>query len=286
MGPLTHTPSFWRVRMSQGVIIYDTNNWIRVKLSTDGDSLTINNFWSEVVYKSQMGYLQIFVSDGMDSRRIRRGIYPEYKAKRKPADQSIYDGINLFKNFLLHAPATVLRCELPYTEADDVIASLIHHRSELGFSNLPIDIISTDKDLTQLHNEAQNIRVLAKLPTDVTPDEVHLYKTLVGDNSDNIPGVPGLGPSAFFKIPVEVRKGIERALEHETNFDPATENYLNEILTPKLKENFFECYYDGTMQMFWTITGFLDVPIEALTFKAGDGNLQYVTQEMNDLFIL
>ena len=53
-------------------IIYDTNNWIRVKLSTDGDNLTINNFWSEVVYKAQLGHIQIFVSDGIDSRRVRK----------------------------------------------------------------------------------------------------------------------------------------------------------------------------------------------------------------------
>jgi hypothetical protein len=46
-------------------LIYDVNNWIRVKLSTDGDQLTILSFWNEVLYNSQQGEIQIFVSDDL-----------------------------------------------------------------------------------------------------------------------------------------------------------------------------------------------------------------------------
>lgn len=272
--------------MTIQTLIYDTNNWIRVKLSTDGDSLTINNFWSEVIYKSQSGYLQIFVSDGIDSRRKRRDIYPEYKAKRKPADRSIYDGINLFKNFLIHAPVNVLRCELPYVEADDVIASIIKHRDYLGIPKGPIDIISTDKDLTQLQNSSEGINTLANLPKNTRPEDVHLYKTLVGDSSDNIPGVPKFGPGAFLNLPEKIKEGLKKSLSQNIGLDKETEEWLTDNLTPKLKENFFECYYDGTMQMFWNLTGFMYLSPNELIFKSGDGNIQLVTKEMNELFII
>lgn len=266
-------------------IIYDTNNWIRVKLSTDGDNLTINNFWSEVVYKAQLGHIQIFVSDGIDSRRVRKSLYPEYKAKRKPADSSIYDGINLFKNFLLHAPANVLRCEIPHAEADDVIANLVKKRHLLGIPS-PIEIVSTDKDLTQLLKYGSEIRTLAKLPEGVEPKWVHLYKTLVGDASDNIPGVPGMGKSAFMKLPEDIRTGISIALDTACDFDPETDMWLDKNLTPKLKENFFECFYSGNMELYWKITDFFDIRIEDLKLKAGDGRLDIVTKEMNSLFIV
>lgn len=272
--------------MFKGTLIYDTNNWLRVKLSTDGDETTISNFWAEVLYKSYEGYIQIFVSDGRDSRRKRRSIYPEYKAKRKPADVSIYDGINLFKNFLIHAPQNVFRCELKYTEADDIIASLIKKREDVGICG-PVEIMSTDKDLTQILSFGfDDVKVLANLPKDIEPEWVHLYKTLVGDSSDNIPGVQGLGPGAFMKIPENVRYSLCKCLSSGNSLEPWAEEWFSNNLTPKMKENFFECFYNGTMSLFWEITGFYDIPIEEIKLIPGDGDISMVTKEMNNLFII
>ena len=263
-------------------LIYDVNNWIRVKLSTDGDQLTILSFWNEVLYNSQRGEIQIFVSDGFNSRKRRKEIYPEYKAKRKPADISIYDGINFFKNLLRHAPKNVFYVELPEVEADDVIAHLVKHSHDY-FLPKPIDIISTDKDLTQLmvHN---GVRTLGKAPVD--PKYVRLYKTLVGDSSDNIPGVEKLGPSAWHKLPEGLLEQLDNLFKYEQDLTSGLCNELELCLKKKQLENFFESYYNGTLQMFYKIVGFFDFPINFDILKQGDGDLEYVNRELNDLFII
>ena len=263
-------------------LIYDVNNWIRVKLSTDGDQLTIMNFWNEVLYNSQQGETQIFVSDGFNSRKKRKDIYPEYKAKRKPADISIYDGINFFKNLLRHAPKNVFYIELPEVEADDVIAHLVYnHRSY--FLKTPIDVISTDKDLTQLMT-VEGVRTLGKAPVD--PKFVHLYKTLVGDSSDNIPGVDGLGPSTWHKLPEDLLVQLDNLFKYNQDLTSGLCNELELFLKKKQLENFYEAYYNGTLQMFYKIVGFFPIPVDFSMFKQGDGDLNYVNQKLNDLFIL
>lgn len=263
-------------------LIYDVNNWIRVKLSTDGDQLTINNFWSEVLYKSQQGEIQIFVSDGFNSCKKRKEIYPEYKAKRKPADVSIYDGINFFKNLLRHAPKNVFYIELPEVEADDVIAHIVANAHFYGLPK-PIEIISTDKDLTQLL-VYDGVTTLAKAP--VEPELVHLYKTLVGDSSDNIPGVPGFGPSAWHKLPYEVKLRLDNVFRNGANIPVGLDKDLELLLKPKQLENFYDCFYNGTLAMFYNIVGFFPLPLDFNMFKVGDGDLDFVNKELNELFIL
>lgn len=263
-------------------LIYDVNNWIRVKLSTDGDQLNIMNFWNEVLYNSQKGEIQIFVSDGFNSRSRRKQIYPEYKAKRKPADVSIYDGINFFKNLLRHAPKNVFYVELPEVEADDVIAHLVKYSDKYGIPK-PIDVISTDKDLTQLM-VYDRVRTLGKAPVD--PKYVRLYKTLVGDSSDNIPGVEGLGPSAWHKLPEDILYRLDKAFKNDEKLTSDLCADLELCLKKKQLENFFEAYYNGTLQMFYTIVGFFELSVNFWMLKQGDGDLNYVNQQLNDLFIL
>lgn len=264
------------------VLIYDVNNWIRVKLSTDGDQLTINNFWSEVLYNSSKGEVQIFVSDGFNSRKKRKEIYPEYKAKRKPADASIYDGINFFKNLLRHAPKNVFYVEVPEMEADDIIAHLVRYRNDY-YIGKDIHIISTDKDLTQLL-VYPGVTTLATPP--VEPRFVRLYKTLVGDNSDNIPGVPGIGKSSWENIPEEVKKELNMMLASGGMLTEHLADELEKCFKPKQLENFYEAYYNGSLHMFFKIVDFIDYPFNLSILKTGDGDLNFVNKQLNELFIL
>ena len=264
-------------------LIYDVNNWIRVKLSTDGDSLTIYDFWNEVLYNSREGYskIQIFVSDGINSRKKRRELYPEYKAKRKPADQSIYDGINLFKNLLKYAPKNVYRAEIPYTEADDVIAHLV--KNELS-SCKEIDIISTDKDLTQLLTYP-NVKTLANPPCE--PKYIRLYKTLVGDNSDNIKGIPGFGKSAWEKLPDLLKDEFIRYFSEEYKGIPETLTIgLDDTFSGKTLEKIYDALYTGELDNYWKIVGFFPIDEKDLKLIPGEDNLTHVNSKLNDLFIL
>ena len=111
----------------------------------------------------------------------------------------------------------------PGLEADDLIAGLAHRAAENGFE---VFIISKDKDLMQLvgpHikmltpenpgelSEMGPREVEAKMG--VKPDCIIDYLALVGDASDNVPGVPGVGPKTAIKI-LEAAGSVDRLLDH------------------------------------------------------------------------
>ncbi|MDE2144757.1 MAG: hypothetical protein KGJ01_02210 [Patescibacteria group bacterium] len=130
--------------------------------------------------------------------------YAEYKATRPPAEESLVSQLiesrELFKKF------GIVSFERPGYEADDLVASLAEKFKNDG---LDIVIFSGDQDLFQMVEDGKivvetplkGIRnsvvydgVGVKEKFGVPPDKVADYKGLVGDVSDNIPGVPGVGP--------------------------------------------------------------------------------------------
>ncbi|MBO5834108.1 MAG: DNA polymerase I [Alphaproteobacteria bacterium] len=136
-----------------------------------------------------------------DSSRItfRQDIYPQYKMNRSetPADL-ISQGI-LVREALAAMGMPVL-C-VPNVEADDVIATLARQNCS---GTDTTRIITSDKDLMQLVNDCTYLydgmkqrdihepQVLEKFG--VRPDQVIDVQSLMGDSSDNVPGVPGIGP--------------------------------------------------------------------------------------------
>ncbi len=138
----------------------------------------------------------IFVA-AMDSSKktFRNEIYAEYKANRKATPEELISQIPLIKEACMKFGFNIV--EVKGFEADDIIASYA--------SRLPdVTIISSDKDLMQLMNE--NTKIYdpmkqkyvtpegVKKKFGVTPDKVLDMLSLMGDTSDNIPGVPGIGP--------------------------------------------------------------------------------------------
>lgn len=136
-----------------------------------------------------------------DASRIsfRQDIYPQYKMNRSetPADLTMQG--ELLQHGLPKMGIPVL-C-VPGVEADDVIATLA--RNNCGAHDAT-RIISSDKDLMQLVSdcvflydtmknlEIRTPQVLEKFG--VTPNQVIDVQSLMGDSSDNVPGVPGIGP--------------------------------------------------------------------------------------------
>jgi len=135
---------------------------------------------------------------------FRHGIYPDYKANRGPCPE------DLLPQFALVREAAeafgVVQVEAVGFEADDVIATLTRKALEEG---VDVDILSGDKDLMQLitpqghepcvhmvdpmhFDRVSHDDVISKWG--VSSDKLGDLLALAGDSSDNIPGVPGIGP--------------------------------------------------------------------------------------------
>ncbi|MFO1372010.1 MAG: DNA polymerase I [Candidatus Competibacteraceae bacterium] len=132
-------------------------------------------------------------------KTFRHEQFAAYKAHRPPLDPQLVQQIEP-----LHACVRALGLPLLQVvgvEADDVIGTLTRQATARG---LPVLIVSGDKDLAQLVNEqVRMLDTMKNVVTDVAGVEQKFgvppallvdYLALVGDSSDNIPGVPGVGP--------------------------------------------------------------------------------------------
>ncbi len=141
-------------------------------------------------------YLAVAFDTG---KTFRDEIYPEYKATRAKMPDDLRPQIERIRQVV--DAFNIPRLEMEGYEADDVLGSVAHWATGQG---LGVKIITGDRDLLQLVNQRiivylagddQNYitpeDVLGKLH--VRPEQVVDYKALVGDKSDNIPGVPGVG---------------------------------------------------------------------------------------------
>lgn len=140
----------------------------------------------------------IFDAGGKTSRH---DVHPEYKANRKAKPDGFVTQGELVRELCNHLGIEVF--ERKGVEADDLIASITTKATERGLS---VAIVSEDKDLMQLvsdkprvevHDTKRNIvynSTSVKEKFGVWPRQISDMLALTGDASDNIPGVPGIGP--------------------------------------------------------------------------------------------
>ena len=142
-----------------------------------------------------------------DAARVtfRNRLYPEYKAHRPPAPDDLIPQFPLVRaaTEAMNLPAI----ELADYEADDIIATYARQAQKQGFA---VTIVSSDKDLMQLisqgitmfdamkNKEIGEAEVFAKFG--VAPDKVLEVLSLIGDSSDNIKGVAGIGPKTAAEL--------------------------------------------------------------------------------------
>jgi DNA polymerase-1 len=141
-------------------------------------------------------------------RTRRRDRYEGYKAQRDAVPSPLVTQLRRLEEVLAAFHVPVFRC--PGWEADDVLATLARRLSTAGSSVL---VMSGDRDLLQVARA--DVRVLfigarGQKPTLmdgarvearflVRPEQLPTYVALVGDPSDNLPGVPGVGPKTAAK---------------------------------------------------------------------------------------
>lgn len=141
-------------------------------------------------------------------KTFRNDLYPLYKAHRPPAPEDLIPQFPLIRVAARAFGAPAI--EKPGFEADDLIATYARAASEKGAR---VTIISSDKDLMQLVNDRVQLfdgmknkpirapEVVEKFG--VGPDRVVDVQALMGDSSDNVPGVPGIGQKTAASLILE-----------------------------------------------------------------------------------
>ncbi len=149
----------------------------------------------------------VFCAMDTHAPTFRHEMYTEYKATRKPVDMSLVDQFPLVEEVLKAFNIPVIKRE--GFEADDILGTAAKYVSEGRWStdNIDMYILSGDRDLLQLitpnvfvclpNGNFKNIVVYDREKTigkyGYSPEQVVDYKALVGDASDNIPGIKGVG---------------------------------------------------------------------------------------------
>ena len=161
---------------------------------------------------------------------FRHEMYAEYKGTRKPMLEELRQQVPVMKDVLKSMGVKIV--EQAGLEADDIIGTISCLCEQKG---MDVSVISGDRDLLQLATEKVKIRIPktkqgkteiedynaidVKERYQVTPKEFIDLKALMGDTSDNIPGVPSIGEKTATKIITEFGS-IENAYAHVEEVKP------------------------------------------------------------------
>lgn len=156
----------------------------------------------ELVRQLRPDYVAVAWDKAKTNIRRRRAIYPEYKANRHPAPPDFYQQIPILRQ-LLEALGWPFY-EVDDYEADDIIGTLSKQANRAGIHTV---IASSDLDMLHLIDDDTEVYALKKGLSSIDRFDVKAFqvkygirvdqfldlKSLKGDSSDNIPGVPGVG---------------------------------------------------------------------------------------------
>ena len=210
---------------------------------------------------------------------FRHKEYEDYKAGRKKMPPELGEQFPLVKEVLNLLAVNIY--EIDGFEADDIIGTLAQFAEKNG---IEVFIVTGDRDALQLASDNIKVVITKKGVTEtavynkeafieefgVTPTQYIDVKGLMGDKSDNIPGVPGVGEKTAFKL-ISTYGSMEGVLSH-----------IDEISGKKLKEN-LETYSEQAIFSKKLATIMTEVPIE---FDLEDIKSQenYNKEELKKLF--
>jgi len=153
---------------------------------------------------------------------FRSEMYEDYKANRSEPPEDLIPQFALIEQLIHHFEIHPTR--LSGVEADDLIATLDSEWKKISPDHRVI-VVSSDKDLMQLVDDRTLLwdtmnqkfyrepEVIEKFA--VRPDQIRDYLAMVGDSSDNIPGIPGIGPKSASDLlkEFETMEGVYKAAE-------------------------------------------------------------------------
>lgn len=165
---------------------------------------------------------------------FRTKMYQDYKGGRQKTPSELSEQLPVIREML--KDLGIKSYELKNYEADDIIGTLSKMGEEAGYT---VDIVTGDRDLTQLASDKTTVLITKngvgdteaytpkhmKEVNGVTPTEFIDMKALMGDNSDNYPGVTKVGPKTASRL-IQKYGSVEKLYEH-----------VDEMKKSKLKEN-------------------------------------------------
>ncbi len=181
-------------------------------------------------------YDAILVAFDAGKQTIRHEWMADYKAGRPPMPDEFRMQIAYIKQFL--DIMRIKQYEQPLYEADDIIGTMAKRAEEAGYH---VDVYSSDKDLLQLISENTTVHLTRKGMTDLedyTPE--HFYeryqieyqqfvdlKAMMGDKSDNLPGIPGIGEKKAVKY-LQTYGNLDNIIEHRMEIKGADGHKIQE----------------------------------------------------------
>lgn len=214
-------------------------------------------------------------------KTFRTKLYPEYKGQRKPTPPELSSQFPLSMRVL--DALKIKNLELDDYEADDIIGTFSVHAPE----DLEVIVVTGDRDELQLVSPRTKVYFTKRGITDVqifdeaefakeyeglVPKQIIELKGLMGDTSDNIPGVPGVGPKTALKL-IKEYGNVETVLE---NIDKVAGKALKE----KLANNKESALLSKELATIFTDTP-ISLDMSEYELKSLDSSVKDLLQELS-----
>lgn len=188
----------------------------------------------EIIKKIEPDYVAVAWDKPKTNIRARKAIFPDYKANRKPAPPDFYVQIPILQE-LLKAFGWPLY-EFDDYEADDIMGTLAEQATKKDIETF---LITSDLDMLQLIGEKTHVYAMKKGLTNIEEFDIKYFeekyglnvhqfldlKSLKGDSSDNLPGVPGIGEKTAVTL-LQEYKTLDGVYEHLSDIKEATRKKL------------------------------------------------------------
>lgn len=245
---------FWRLRILNKLVLIDGNSlsfraFYALPLLSNHAGIHTNAVYGfamlleKIIKEEKPNHFLVAFDAGKTT--FRHSKYSEYKGGRQKTPPELSEQFPYIRQLL--DAYHIKRYELDNYEADDIIGTLSRQADEADFETI---IITGDRDLTQLATDNVTIYYTKKGVTDVdhytpefiaekyqglVPKQIIDMKGLMGDTSDNIPGVAGVGEKTAIKL-LNQFESVEGIYEH-----------IEEVTAKKLKEKLINSKADALM---------------------------------------
>lgn len=225
----------------------------------------------ELIKKLEPDYVAVAWDKPKTNIRKRREIYPDYKAGRKPAPPDFYAQIPILKE-LLDAFGWPFY-ELDDYEADDILGAFAKQATEKGIETA---LLTSDLDALQLVGPLTKVYAIKNGLSNIEAFDIPHFeqkygidveqfldlKSLKGDSSDNLPGVPGIGEKTAVSLLQEFHT-LDGIYEHIDQIKPSVAAKLTagKDLAYMSKE-VGRIWVDAPVQLDWDVASIEDIDLE------------------------
>ncbi|NEZ45652.1 DNA polymerase I [Clostridium niameyense] len=271
------------------LLILDSNSLLNRAFYALPDFMTAEGIHTNAVYgfmtmllkmKEEIKPNYIVATFDRKAPTFRHNAYKDYKAGRKKMPDELAEQFPIVKELLTYLAINIF--EIDGFEADDLIGTLSVFAESKG---IDVYVVTGDKDALQLATDNVHVVITKKGITEkeiydknrmieefgVTPKEFIDVKGLMGDSSDNIPGVPGIGEKTAFKL-IKEYKSIENVLEN-----------IESLRGKKLKENLIE-YREQAIFSKKLATIMCNVPID-INLEDIKSKEEYDVDKIREMFV-